>query len=210
MQEQDSVAVPRNGTRRARERAEILDAAARVFRRRGYGAATVEDVANELGMLKGSLYHYIKGKKELLYDVVVGPLRAANDSIDLVCAGGGPVDERIRKAIVAHLDVIHDQYPRLSIALLERLELPPEQLSEIRTLHRRYQETWIALIREGAETGFLRADLDPGLTTLAILGMLNWATQWYRQDGGASPAQIGTTFASIALDGLRASQLSAG
>lgn len=205
MPDSDFVVIPRNGTRRARERVEILDAAARVFRRRGYGAATVEDVANELGILKGSLYHYIKSKQELLYDVVVGPLREANRAIDQVCAEGGTVDDRIRKAIAAHIGVIHDQYPRLSIALLERLELPAEQLGEIRTLHRAYQEKWIALIREGSETGLLRADLDAGLTTLAILGMLNWATQWYRQDGRATPAEIGAAFASIALDGLRVS-----
>jgi len=203
MSDPDFIAPPRNGPRRARERVEILDAAARVFRRRGYGAATVEDVANELGILKGSLYHYIKSKQELLYDVVVGPLREANRAIDQVFEEGGPVEERIRKAIVAHIHVIHDQYPRLSIALLERLELPEEQLGEIRKLHRGYQEKWVGLIREGTESGFLKADLDPGLTTLAILGMLNWATQWYRQDGRATPGEIGAVFASLALDGIR-------
>ncbi len=206
MQHNHSVSAPRNGIRRARERAEILDAAARVFRRRGYGAATVEDVANELGILKGSLYHYIKSKQELLYDVVVGPLRAANVAIDSVSEEGGTVQERIRKAIIAHIEVIHDQYPRLSIALLERLELPPEQLSEIRTLHRRYQEAWTALIREGAGAGVLREDIDPALTTLAILGMLNWATQWYQQDGRSTPAEIGSAFASVALEGIRVTQ----
>lgn len=203
MPDPDFIAPLRNGTRRARERVEILDAAARVFRRRGYGAATVEDVANELGILKGSLYHYIKSKQELLYDVVVGPLREANRAIDQVRAEGGTCEDLIRRAIVAHIEVVHDQYPRLSIALLERLELPAEQLNEIRTLHRAYQEKWTALICEGAETGVLRADLDPGLTTLAILGMLNWATQWYRQDGRATPGEIGAVFASVALDGIR-------
>lgn len=197
------VSIRRNGPRRARERVEILDAAARVFRRRGYGAATVEDVATELGILKGSLYHYIKSKQELLYDVVVGPLREANRAIDEVLDQGGPVDERIRKAIIAHIEVIHDQYPRLSIALFERLELPEEQLAEITKLHRGYQAKWTHLISEGSATGVLNADLDPGLTTLAVLGMLNWATQWYRQDGRSTPSEIAVVFAKITLDGIR-------
>lgn len=206
MADSDFVVIPGMGSRRARGRAEIVDAAARVFRRRGYGAATVEDVANELGILKGSLYHYIKSKQELLYDVVVGPLREANRAIDQVLKEGGAVDDLIRKAIIAHIEVIHDQYPRLSIALLEQLELPAEQLEEIRTLHRAYHEKWIDLIREGAESGLLRAELDAGLTALAILGMLNWATQWYRQDGRAAPGEIGVVFASVALDGIRVHQ----
>jgi AcrR family transcriptional regulator len=192
----------RTVTRRARDRDEILDAAARVFRRRGYGAATVEDIANELGILKGSLYHYIKSKQELLYAVVIDPLRAANDAFDEVLSEGGSVETRIRKAVEAHMEVIQDQFPRLSIALIERLELPEAQLTELRALMRRYREGWTALLTEGIETGVVRADLDPPLATLAFLGMLNWASQWYRQDGSATPAEIAATFVEIGLRGI--------
>lgn len=192
------------GPRRAREREEILDAAARVFRRRGYGAATVEDVANELGILKGSLYHYIRSKQELLYEVIIGPLRAANAGLDEVLAEGGAVDIRIRSAIVTHLQVIHDCFPRLSVALAEPLELPDEQLKEARELRRRYQERWTALLREGIEAGVVKPDLDASLATLALLGMLNWSASWYRRDGRATPSEIGNVFAEVALRGILA------
>ena len=46
---------------------EVLSAAARVFHARGYADASVQHVADELGILKGSLYHYISSKEELLY-----------------------------------------------------------------------------------------------------------------------------------------------
>lgn len=190
--------------RRARDRSEILDAAARVFRRRGYGAATVEDIAGELGIGKGSLYHYIRSKQELLYEIAVEPLRAANRAIDEACRLDAPVEECIRQAIVSHLEVIHEQYPRLSISLLERLELPPEQLREIKGLHNSYQQKWTDLIARGVADGLLRAEIDLGLTTLGILGMLNWATQWYRPEGRVSPAEIGSEFATLALRGLLA------
>lgn len=205
MQMVESSNPPRRVTvRRARERAEILDAAALVFRRRGYGAATVEDIAGELGIVKGSLYHYIRSKQELLYEIAVEPLRAANQAIDDASAIDGPVEHRIRQAVISHIAVIHDQYPRLSISLLERLELPPEQLAEIKDLHNRYQERWRDLLASGVSTGLLRADIDLGLTTLGILGMLNWATQWYRPDGRAGPAEIGAEFATLALQGILA------
>ena len=190
--------------RRARDRSEILDAAARVFRRRGYGAATVEDIASELGILKGSLYHYIRSKQELLYEIAVEPLRAANQAIDKAAALDAPVEQRIRHAIISHLVVIHDQYPRLSISLLERLELPPKQLREIEDLHNHYEQKWMNLISRGVNDGLLRPELDLGLTTLGILGMLNWATQWYRPVGRVGPAEIGAEFATLALHGMLA------
>lgn len=192
----------RNPTRRARDRDEILDAAARVFRRRGYRASTVEDIATELGILKGSLYHYIDSKQELLYEVVVGPLRLANAKLHAVLEGGGSVESRLRGACRAHMEVIRDEFPRLTIALTERLELPDEQISELRELMRRYEQQWEDVIQEGILAGRIRPGMDVRLTTLAFLGMLNWASQWYRRDGAESAEEVGAMFADIGLRGI--------
>lgn len=194
----------RNPTRRARDRDEILDAAARVFRRRGYRASTVEDIATELGILKGSLYHYINSKQELLYEVVVGPLRLANTKLCAVLDGGGSVEFRLREACRAHMEVIRDDFPRLTIALTERLELPEEQISELRELMRRYEQQWEDMVQEGIRAGIVRPGLNVRLTTLAFLGMLNWASQWYRREGAESAEEIGAIFADIGLRGILA------
>lgn len=193
---------PRFATRRTRTREEILDAAARVFRRRGYGAATVEDIANELGILKGSLYHYITSKQDLLQEVVIDPLREANDLLDRVVGEGGTVEDRITRAFAAHMAVLQERFPRLSIALIERLELPEERLAELRSLRRRYEHLWVDLLSEGREAGVVRDDLDPRLATLGFLGMLNWVSRWSRRDGSATPETIADTFTKIALRGI--------
>src|SRR6201990_2507776 len=59
---------------------EVLDAAARVFARRGYADASVQHVADELGILKGSLYHYIKTKEDLLFRL----LAETHDDVDAI------------------------------------------------------------------------------------------------------------------------------
>ncbi len=194
----------RTSTRRARDRDEIIDAAARVFRRRGYRASTVEDIAAELGILKGSLYHYINSKQELLYEVVVSPLQVANTKLGAVLGDESSVESRLRGAFRSHMEVIRDEFPRLSIALTERLELPDEQLSELRELMRRYEQQWEDVIEEGIIAGVFRPGLDARMTTLAFLGMLNWASQWYRREGAESAEEIGAIFADIGLRGILA------
>lgn len=192
---------PARAPRRARERDEILDAAALVFRRRGYSAATIEDIANELGIMKGSLYHYIRSKQDLLYEVVLAPFQAANELMNGTMGTDLPVDQRIRAAFVAHLELIDRQFPRLWVALIERLELPAEQRAEISALRSRYEDQWYLLIQEAIEAGVFRPDLDPGLTRLALLGMLNWASQWYHREGRCGAQEIGESFADLFLSG---------
>src|SRR3954454_2602664 len=81
--------------RAARKRdEEVMDAAARVFARRGYADASVQDVADELGILKGSLYHYIKMKEDLLFWLLEAVHRDVEEILEEVEAAQGlaPLD----------------------------------------------------------------------------------------------------------------------
>lgn len=192
---------PAGPLRRARERDEILDAAARVFRARGYGAATVEDVAAELGMLKGSLYHYIRSKQDLLYEVVESAFTEAVESIERAVATEAPARARIEAAIVQHMEVVDAQFPRLWVALVERSNLSAEQGAAINALRARYNGCWLTLLDGASREGAIRADLDLRLVRLGLLGMLNWAAQWYQRDGRIPAPEIGAAFATLFLDG---------
>src|SRR4029079_10204677 len=88
---------------------EVLDAAARVFYERGYSDASVQDVADELGILKGSLYHYIDTKEDLLFRL----LQETHDEIYLILEevaaleGLNPIDRLeiyIRKQVEYNID----------------------------------------------------------------------------------------------------------
>ncbi len=192
---------PAGPLRRARERDEILDAAARVFRARGYGAATVEDVAAELGMLKGSLYHYIRSKQDLLFEVVESAFTEAVESIETAVAIEAPARARIEAAIVQHMEVVDAQFPRLWVALVERSNLSAQQGAAINALRARYNGSWLTLLSAAAGEGAIRADLDLRLVRLGLLGTLNWAAQWYQREGRIPAREIGATFAMLFLDG---------
>lgn len=78
------------GTRTRRSHADVVAAAALVFARKGYAEATVEDIADELGILKGSLYHHVRSKSELLYEVVREPVQEMVDSLEKIVATEAP------------------------------------------------------------------------------------------------------------------------
>jgi TetR/AcrR family transcriptional regulator, cholesterol catabolism regulator len=61
---------------------DIIAAAARVFRDKSYHAATVQDIADEVGILKGSLYHHVQSKEELLYLVVKEPIARLYQTVE--------------------------------------------------------------------------------------------------------------------------------
>src|ERR1700733_12619467 len=95
-----TVLVPRA---RGRER-EVLEAGAEVFARKGYAAATVQDVADALGILKGSLYYYIKTKEDLLYSVMVEVHEGADALHAEVAAAGLPAFEQLLLYVRLQLD----------------------------------------------------------------------------------------------------------
>src|ERR1700758_1301123 len=99
---------------------EIVAAAAKVFRTKGYHAATVRDIADEVGILKGSLYHHFDSKEDLLYLVVKEPIAQMYRTMAEIAAGDRPAKEKLRRAISAHMEAFDRHYPHLFVYLRER------------------------------------------------------------------------------------------
>ena len=99
---------------------DIISAAAKVFRTKGYHAATVRDIASELGILKGSLYHHLASKEELLYLVVKEPIAQMSRTMGEIAAGEGTAADKLRQAISAHLVAFDQHFPHLFVYLRER------------------------------------------------------------------------------------------
>lgn len=115
----------------SRER-DIVATAARLFKEKGYRATTLEDIAAAVGMLKGSLYYYIRSKEELLYLVVRDPIREVYSELETIVAADLPFTEKIARAIANHMTVFHLHYPHIAVYLhdyrylMDKLEVRPE------------------------------------------------------------------------------------
>jgi AcrR family transcriptional regulator len=185
---------------------DIVSAAAKVFRTKGYHAATVRDIAEEVGILKGSLYHHFASKEELLYLVVKEPIAQMYHTISEIAAADVPAAERLRQAISAHLEAFDRHYPHLFVYLRERESVKRRFREMIGFSPKEYERCWQQILREGIENGEFRPDLDIQVTSYGMLGMLNWSYKWYDPQGRLSVREVAEEFTSLALAGIAADQ----
>ena len=186
---------------------DIVAAAAKVFRTKGYHAATVRDIAEEVGILKGSLYHHFASKEELLYLVVKEPIAAMYRAIAEIAAADLTATEKLRRAIAAHLEAFDRHYPHLFVYLHEREAVKRRFREKIGFSPKEYYRCWQQILREGVENGEFRSDFDIQVTSYGLLGMLNWSCEWYDPQGRLSIREVAEEFTALALAGLSANEL---
>ena len=151
-------------------------------------------------MQKGSLYSHIESKADLLWEVAREGSEAFHAALDSV-ADEGPVVERIRAALRAHLRVVSDQLDVATVFIREWRYLEGERRDEFVGERRRYEERFRALFREGRELGELRTDLDDATATLLALSAANWAYTWLRP--GENTDALADRLFGVLLDGMR-------
>jgi TetR/AcrR family transcriptional regulator, cholesterol catabolism regulator len=160
----------------------------------------VGDLAEALGVQKGSLYAHIDSKADLLWEVAREGAEAFHAALDTV-PDDGPVVERIRAALRAHLRVVAGQLDVATVFIREWRYLEGERREQFVVERRRYEERVRALFREGRERGDLRTDLDDATAALLALSAVNWAYTWLRP--GADTDPIADRFAALLLEGMR-------
>lgn len=178
--------------------AKLLRAATRLFRERGFHATSMQDLAEALGMNRGSLYHYIGSKDDLLWSIVIGALDRLGDHVRPILESDSPSADRLRRAIAAHLAFAAQHGDELSLVQIELRSLSPERRHAIVERRDAYERLWRGAIEAAMAEGALRAT-DVRLAGIAILSACNWFTQWYRPDGSMSVDEIATVFADLFL-----------
>jgi AcrR family transcriptional regulator len=160
----------------------------------------VGDLADALGVQKGSLYAHIESKADLLWEVAREGADAFHAALDTV-PDEGPVVERIRAALRAHLRVVAEQLDVATVFIREWRYLDSGRRDEFLAERRRYEERLRALFREGRERGELRIDLDDDTAALVALSSVNWAYTWLRP--GAETDELADRVTGLLLDGMR-------
>src|SRR4030095_17061442 len=89
----------------------ILDAASRLFSARGYHATSVQDIADAVGILKGSLYHHFESKEAILYRIVKEPIARLHRTVGEIAEASGPASANLERAAAADVSAFVDQYP---------------------------------------------------------------------------------------------------
>lgn len=183
---------------------ELLERAAALFAERGFKGTTLQEIADDMGVSRPALYHYISSKEDLLSQLVQGITRqtaAAMREIrqDLALSP----DEKLQEAILDMARRIGANPARFR--LLDRSEhhLNDKDAAEHQAAKRQVLEDLRAIISEGVRAGSFRP-LDETAMAFAILGMCNWLAWWFRLDKGAMDVEtVAQQLSELALNGLR-------
>lgn len=193
------------GTPTERRREEIVVAAAEIFHRKGYDATSIQEIAEAVGMLKGSLYYYIDTKEDLLFAVIEKAHQLGSDGLALSTAAGGDAITQLRRTVIAHMRNNLEHLEEIGVFFQDFRSLSPERRGTIVAERDSYERFFRGLIEQGQQEGTIDPKVDPKLATKALLGMMNWVYQWYRPDGPQPSDEIARAFADIALAGIAAS-----
>lgn len=179
----------------------ILSEAVRIFREKGYHATSVQDIADAVGLQKGSLYHYISSKEELLYKIFEKSTGALTVQLkEIVNSDSSPTD-KLRQAIQAHIVALCDELDTFTVYIAERRTLAGRIQNRVRAEAERHARLLQEILQEGIARGEFR-EVDSKVTTNAILGMCNWLHQWYSPTGRLSPEQIADLYSDLIVGGL--------
>jgi AcrR family transcriptional regulator len=193
------------GSKSARTRKRVLDAGARAFRRDGYAAVALKDIATLAGLQAGSLYYHFGSKEEIVEEVleagVEGVSAVTREAVAALGPGADPL-ARLRAAIAAHLKFVlsESDYAVANIRILSQVP------REIRQRHlkrqRRYGAFWRGLFEDAARGKRLRGDLDLSVVRMLTLGALNWSVEWYDAAGARGPLEIADHLSTMIVEGL--------
>jgi AcrR family transcriptional regulator len=182
-------------------RTEIVDAAARLFFTRGYGGTSVQDVADEVGILKGSLYHHIDAKDDLLVAVIDEVHDAAMARLAAAESREGSVVDRLVWFLRDHTAYNCRHVERIGVYFRAVAHLTGDRRARVAADRRTYDRHVRSMIEAGRASGEIPTTVDPRLTANALLGMTNWVYQWF--DPASNDADdVADGLAALAADML--------
>ncbi len=181
---------------------QITETAAKLFRKKGFIATTMRDLAAELGIEAASIYHHVKSKEELLeticFDMANKFIMNAKEVNDIYFNA----EEKLRLAIKLHIETITLNQNKSAVFLQEWRNLSEPNLSKFKMLRDQYENQFTIIIIDG-ENEDIFDFVDKKFAVLSILSTINFVNEWYNPEGKMNAAEIAEKLSNFILGGLR-------
>ncbi|TCP42051.1 TetR family transcriptional regulator [Tamaricihabitans halophyticus] len=161
----------------------LVDAAARVFERKGFTDATISDIATEAGVSKPTVYQYVNSKRWLLETIVEQLIYPLKDGIDQIMASDRTEREKLAAYLRLHVDNAIKYQTYYLVLTADQHQLSTQALRNYRSWARDVNAATENLLTDCVKAGVVRSDLDIGIVTNLLNGLLVSVTSWYRPSG---------------------------
>ena len=182
-------------------REDILEAAAQVFRQKGFHGASMNDIAEATSLKKASLYHHVASKQEILFELLDRALQLLLEQISSITSQNISADKKLRLMIQEYLQILVENIDLASVLLFEHRSLDRRQHARHVPNRDKFELLWKDVLMEGGQAKLFKCD-NPALATRALLGQLNWTITWYRPGGPLTIEEIANAYSELLLNGL--------
>lgn len=180
----------------------IVKAGAALFREKGFGAASMRDLAENIGIEAASLYNHIRSKNEILESICFAVANRFNTYFDEVETGGGTALEKVQTILRFHIQQMIENHEEVIVSDREWKHLDEPYLSNFHNQRRNYRKRFTALIEEGIKKGEIKP-IDAPTAIITMLHAVSGIESWHRSTSKISAKELEDNMVIILIDGLR-------
>ena len=188
----------KNGTKKE----VIIDKATRLFMEKGFGSASMRDIAEHVGVEAASLYNHIQSKSEILQDICFKVANQFIQNLEQVEASSISALEKMETLIRFHIRMMLQQYESIYISDHEWRHLPEPYLSNFLNQRRHYRKRLASIIEQGMQTGQMK-EIEPYVAVLTILSAISGIESWHRSRKNITEDVLEENMVKFLIEGLK-------
>lgn len=181
----------------------IQDAAARLFRKKGYQGTSMQDIAGAVGVKAASLYNHIRSKQEILSELLLFMAHRFTEGMHDIETARLSHIEKLERLVALHVRLTVAHTDAASIITGEWVHLSEPNLGQYTRLRNNYEIKFKAIIDECKKEGYILETIDTEIALFSILSTLHWLYSWYNRHPGISPIELEKQLIQTLLGGLR-------
>ncbi len=180
---------------------EIIEAAAKLFKEKGYAASTMRDLAESVGIEAASLYNHIKSKDQILGDICTKIGEMFTRKMDLIDGAYSSNRDKVMALIETHIEITTTYAAMASVTNDEWRHLDEPQLTEFVKMRDAYEAKFLTFISQGIEDGDFQAE-NATTALYTILSSVRWLQYWYKPERGLTIDEIKAQITNLLMKGL--------
>jgi TetR/AcrR family transcriptional regulator, cholesterol catabolism regulator len=184
----------------------ILDASAARFETNGFHGTSLQHIADDVGITKAALYHYVSSKEELLFTIHDVFVTSMIESAEAFIAENTDPVERIRFFVQEIFLTVACYRPYVKAFFRDYGVLQGDLQTELRNKRHHYESIVEQAVTDGIEQGKFRSNLDPHEATLFLFGACNWSYQWLQVGDQAKARDLSARWCDMLLEGFCVTQ----
>lgn len=184
-------------------RQQIVEVAARLFRKKGYRATSMKDIAEQVNMEAASLYNHIKSKQEILSELILFiAYKFENGMKDINQSSYSPF-EKVKALIALHIRITTENPYAISLHTQDWKHLEEPFATKFADIRRNYATDFLSIIKEGMELGEIKK-ANPEIMLNSILSSVRWLYDWYGENKEISPIELEIQIVDLLINGFKA------